>query len=187
MEQTHRIYRAGQAERDETLIVDGFHLKAPTVRIIANRSNRYEIERVAPQPAAYAFTFTGAVNESDAYGYVFQTQSRGSSSYAITEVEIDGRTFLPRTVHFHIAGGGVHGSGVLTYGQVDKYWLVLTADVSAHLSNGSIAHEIVRWSKYSFPRDLPPSTFDSPHVAPAPIPAATTPPPATPPDAPVVP
>ena len=186
MEQTHRIYRSGLDERDETLVVDGYHLKAPSVRIISNRTNRYEIDRVAPSINAYQFTFASAINESDAYGYFFTTQARGDTAYAITQIEVDGKTYLPRTVRFKIAGGGVHGSGILTYGPVGGYWVVLAAEVSAHLANGSIAHEALHWSNYSFPKSLPPSTFQVPGALAEPAPPVATPAPATP-DAPAVP
>ncbi len=172
MEQTHRVYRSGVAERDETLVVDGYHLRAPAVRIISGRSDRYEVDRLAPRTAEYEFTYTGAINESDAYGYVFSTQARGATAFAVTEVEIDGRTFLPRAIHFKIAGGGVHGSGMATYSAVDRYWVVQDAEVSAHLTNGTIAHEHLSWSNYRFPQSLPLSTFESPHAVSGPTPAA---------------
>jgi hypothetical protein len=183
MEQTHRIYRSGLKERDETLVVDGYHLKAPTVRIIESRTNRYEIGRVAPHVAAYVFAYTGPVNESDSYGYVFTTQAREETPFAITQVEIDGRTFLPRSLRFRIAGPGAHGSGELFYDQVEKYWVVVSADVSAHLEHGEIAHETLTWSEYHFPASLPDSTFDSPGEAsalPDASPLATAAPPLTP-------
>jgi len=183
MEQTHRVYRSGLKERDETLVVDGYHLKAPSVRIIASRTNRYEIGRVAPRPSDYDFSYTGAVNESDAYGYVFSTQARASTSYEITEIEIDGRSYLPRLLRFRIAGPDAHGSGELSYAQVEKYWLVVSAAVSAHVAHGEIAHETMEWSNYHFPESLPASTFDSPgepEALPEPAPLATAAPPVTP-------
>ncbi len=183
MEQTHRVYRSGLKERDETLVVDGYHLRAPSVRIIASRTNRYEIGRVAPRVADYEFSYVGPVNESDSYGYVFTTQARADTSYAITEIEIDGRSYLPRSLRFKIAGPDAHGSGELHYDQVEKYWLVVSAAVSAHLAHGEIAHETMEWSNYHFPDSLPPSTFESPG-APASLPdaapLATAAPPITP-------
>jgi hypothetical protein len=175
MEQTHRVYRRGLAERDETLVVDGYHLKAPSVRIIASRTNRYEIDRIAPKLSDYDFRFVGAVNENNAYGYVFQTQSRATTPYAITEVEVDGRSFLPRTIHFRIAGDGARGSGVLNYDLVDKYWVVQSAEVSAHLSSGAIAHESLRWDDYHFPKSLPDETFEAPLPDATATPAADAP------------
>jgi hypothetical protein len=173
MEQTHRIYRSGVSERDETLVVDGYHLRTPAVRIISGRTDRYAIDRVAPKTADYDFVYTGAVNESDAYGYRFTTQSRGAAGFAVTDVEIDGRTFLPREIHFKIAGGNAHGSGTMTFAQVDRYWVVQDADVSAHLTNGTIARERLEWSNYRFPASLPESTFESPHATDVPAAAPT--------------
>lgn len=168
MQQAHRVYRSAQAERDETLAIDGHPLKAPAVRIFSNRVNRYAIGRVAPAPAGYTFAFRGAVNEPQAYGYWFATQPRGAASYAVTDVEIDGRAFLPRRINFKIGGANARGSGALSYGRVDRYWVILEADVSAHLADGKLSREHIRWSNYQFPASLPDSTFSAPRPVPTP-------------------
>jgi hypothetical protein len=42
--------------------------------------------------------------------------------------------------------------------------VVRDAQVNAHLANGTTAHEHIAWSGYSFPTELPPSTFDTPNT-----------------------
>jgi hypothetical protein len=82
MEQTHHVYRSGLAERDETLVVDGFTLPRPSVRIIANRSYRYEITAVAPRQTTYAFVYTGSKFGANGLSYVFHTEPRSNSMRA---------------------------------------------------------------------------------------------------------
>jgi hypothetical protein len=162
IEQTHRVYRSGLNERDETLIVDGYTLKQPAVRILANRTNRYDIAAVAPKPADYTFTFDGTKRDAAGYTYVFRTAPRATPQFAVSEIEIDGRSFLPSLVRFKIGGGGARGSGELAYGLADAYWVVRAANVSVHLTNGATAHERIEWSAYRFPPSLPASTFEAP-------------------------
>jgi hypothetical protein len=176
MEQTHHVYRSGLHERDEMLVVDGYTLKRPSIRILANRTARYDISAVAPPPAAYRFTYGGKVLRDDGYAYVFKTEALSPRAFSVTAVELDGVRFLPSFVRFKIGGTGARGSGELTFAPSGRYWVVRDATVSAHLTNGTTAHEHIVWSDYSFPSELPPSTFEAPSVrAPdAPEPAATT-------------
>lgn len=163
MEQTHRVYRSGLDERDETRNVDGYELKRPSVRILANRTYRYDIAATAPKPASYRFAYAGAYPHGNAYTYVFRTASFATTPFDVTEVEIDGTHFLPSLVRFKIAGDAARGSGELAYAPNGRYWVVVNAQVSAHLANGTTAHEHIAWSDYSFPTSLPPSTFEAPH------------------------
>jgi hypothetical protein len=162
MEQTHHVYRSGLNERDETTIVDGYELRRPSVRIIANRTYRYDIAAVAPTPSAYRFVFNGAVARGSSFDYVFGTSSLAARPFAVTEVEIDGTRFLPSVLRFKIVGGDARGSGRLGYAAEGRYWIVRDAQVSAHLASGATAHERIAWSNYSFPSALPPSTFAAP-------------------------
>jgi len=167
IEQTHHVYRSGHAERDETLIVDGIVLPQPSVRIIANRSDRYDITQVAPTASAYTFAYTGTKLDGDEIIYVFTTQRRAPASFAVSEIELSARRFLPTAVHFKIGGNGARGSGTLLYGPADTYWVVRQAQVNAHLTSGAPAHERILWSNYQFPPSLPKSTFEAPRpVAP---------------------
>jgi hypothetical protein len=164
LEQTHRVYRSGLNERDETLVVDSYTLQQPAVRILANRTNRYDIAAVAPKPADYAFTFAGVEREASGYAYVFHTTPRATTSFAVSEVEIDGRSFLPSRLLFKIAGGGASGSGELVYARTDVYWVIRSAAVSVRLAGGAIARERIEWSSYRFPPSLPDSTFEAPRA-----------------------
>lgn len=172
LEQTHRVYRSGLRERDETVLVDGYTLTRPAIRIFTNRTYRYDIASVAPAPGAYAFAFAGVVRASGGYGYVYRTAPRAAGSFAVSEVEIDGRTFLPSVVRFRIAGGGARGSGSLRYGRSEGYWVIREAQVNAHVTSGTNAHERILWSNYQYPAALPPSTFQAPRPLATRAPAA---------------
>ncbi len=163
IEQTHHVYRAGQSERDEIRAVDGQTLTKPSVRIILNRTYRYDISQIAPRPDEYTFTYAGSTTLGpNHYAYEFKTEAHQATGFAVDAVTIDGLAFLPSTIHFRIAGDSAHGSGRLLYGKADRYWLVREASVSAHVPNGGIAHETIVWSRYQFPPELPPSTFNAP-------------------------
>jgi hypothetical protein len=164
MEQTHHVYLSGRRERDETTIVDGYTLTRPSVRIIADRNNRYDVAAIAPKPSAYTFLYRGAVVTGEHVLYVFKTVPLAPSGFTVSEVDIDGTHFLPSRIYFKLAGDVARGSGVLTYGPSDRYWVVRDAQVNAHLANGTSAHEHIAWSGYSFPSELPPSTFDTPNT-----------------------
>ena len=177
MEQMHHVYRSGLDERDETLsvVVSGTTLAAATVRIIRNRTYRYDIATIAPRADRYAFVASGARRIDGGYVYRFRTVPRGQRAFAVSEIDIDGGSLLPAVVHFHIAGGGARGEGVLIYGRSDSRWVVREARVNAHLSNGSTARERIVWSNYRFYEALPRSTFDAPKPA-----VTATPPPISP-------
>ncbi len=164
IEQTHRVYRSGLSERDETLVVDGYTLRQPAVRILTNRTNRYDIAAVSPKAADYVFTSAGVIRDASGYTYVFRTAPKGTPGFNVNEIEIDGRSFLPSLVRFTIAGDGARGSGQLAYGTSESYWVIRAAAVSVHLSNGSVAHERIEWSAYRFPPSLPASTFEAPRA-----------------------
>ena len=162
MEQTHHVYLSGRRERDETTIVDGHILTRPSVRIIADRNNHYDVAAIAPKPSAYSFLYRGAVVNGPHILYAFKTVPLASSGFAVSDVQIDGTHFLPSRIYFKLAGEMARGSGVLTYGRSDRYWVVRDAQINAHLANGTTAHEHITWGGYSFPSELPPSTFDTP-------------------------
>ncbi|MDQ2907786.1 MAG: hypothetical protein M3R44_00365 [Candidatus Eremiobacteraeota bacterium] len=163
-EQTHRVYRSGPRERDETLAADGTTLTVPSVRIIENRTNRYDVLAVAPRLDAYDFTF-----RSRSHGmYVFETAPHAARSFTVDEVGIDARTFLPAIVRFRAADGGARGKGELRYARTGPYWMVRQAQIVARLPTGERARERIAWSTYQFPASLPPSTFQLPHSTAAP-------------------
>ncbi len=164
MEQTHRVYRSGLDERDETLGVDGYTLPRPSVRIIANRTYRYDIKAVAPAPSSYRFVYTGKFVHGRSFTYVFRTAAYGTPAFRVTGIEIDGTHFLPSLVRFTMTSADVRGHGEIAYMSDGLYWVVRDAQVSAQLASGTLAHEHIAWGDYSFPVALPPSTFDAPNV-----------------------
>ncbi|GAC1546847.1 MAG: hypothetical protein NVS3B16_18120 [Vulcanimicrobiaceae bacterium] len=170
MEQTHHVYRSGLNERDETLVVDGYTLKAPAVRILRNRTYRYDVTSVAPRPAQYAFAYGGATLANGAPTYRFHTIPRASRAFQVLDIELDGGTLLPALVRFRTAGGGARGEGTLRYARVDAHWVVREARVTAKLANRKVARERIVWSNYRFYEALPKATFDVPK------PKATPPP-----------
>ena len=175
LEQRHRVYRSGLRERDETLVVDGYKLTRPTIRILANRTDRYDVAAIAPKPAGYRFAFVGAQTNAGRTLYTFATHRREPGAFAVSEVTVDGRTFLPATIRFKIEGANAKGTGELQYGRSEAYWLVHQAQVNVKLPHGATAHERIRWTNYQFPLSLPPATFEAPRVTQSPLPALATP------------
>lgn len=188
MEQSHRVYRRGLDERDETLVVDGYALKAPSVRILRNRSYRYDVTATAPRPAQYAFAFAGTTAQGGELAYRFRTRPTTPRAFEVLAVDIDGRTSLPSVISFRIAGGGARGRGVLRYALSDGRWVIREANVTVRLARGTTARERISWSSYRFFDSLPASTFEAPRPNPSASPnllapaAAATPPPALPPN-----
>ena len=176
LEQAHRVYRSGGSERDETLVVDGYTLLYPSIRIFHNRSDRYDIGNVAPRPKQYSFVYSGLRAKPGGDAYVFKTSRTAAGAFAVSEIEIDGRTFLPSLVRFKIAGNGARGSGELRFAPSQAFWLVREAKISARLTKGTKgrnAHERIAWSNYQFPSSLPASTFSAPRAVPTPLLAPT--------------
>jgi hypothetical protein len=171
IEELHRIYRAGTAVRDETLAVDGMTLRRKIVRV-SHREDRYAVERIAPRSDAYELLFLGTTRDGRHFDYVYETSPLGRPTGAwIDRLTIDGVRYLPRVVHFRTAGPDARGSGDVEFGSFGKYWLPVTATAAARV-NGKPARERITWTDYSFPQNLPSSTF----AAPAPLPRTTTPP-----------
>ena len=175
LEQRHRVYRSGRSERDETLVVNGQKLPRPAIRILNNRTNRYDIAAIAPKPNGYAFAYLGARSGGSGTLYTFRTRPHVPGAFAVSEISVDGRSFLPAIVRFRIAGGHARGSGELRYGRAEAYWVVRQAQVSVRMTSGATAYERITWSQYQFPASLPRSTFEAPRATPAPLPAIATP------------
>ncbi len=175
MEQTHRVYRSGSSERDETLIIDGVKLKAPAVRIITGRNPHYDIAVVTPRLETYRFVPIAATKTPNGgYTYVFHLVPHAPRAFTITAIELDGRTFLPSLVKFTTSANGAHGTGMLRYSGVDGYWVIREATISAMLPNGKPARERITWSRYRFPSTLPRDTFrvPRPQASPTLVPGA---------------
>lgn len=156
LEQTHRIFRHGDNERDEILAVNGTRTTTPTVRIFRAHAYRYTVARLAPKPADYTFVFLGPRQAGHHTDYVFRLQAKGSADFALTQVTIDGITFLPSALLFRSFAG--NGRGSITFGKNGPWWVVTGATASAHV-NGGIANERLTFANWRFPASLPSSTF----------------------------
>jgi hypothetical protein len=164
LEQSHRVFRSGKDERDETTAVNGTRSTAPVVRIFRNRPYRYSVAALAPQPAAYDFTFAGLHRDGKHVDYVFAlTPKKPKPGITFTQVAIDGVTFLPQSVSF--AGDQHAARGSVTFGKAERYWVARGASAQANVPGG-IARERLAFAAWRFPKGLPRSTFAMPRPLP---------------------
>jgi hypothetical protein len=161
LEETHRIYRSGLRERDETLVADGVPLKVPSVRIVRNSAYKYDLLALAPKPADYTFAYAGKRTVLGHKVYAFRTNPVSVSQYAVGDVLIDAQRSLPVVITFTSAAGGIKGKGRLEFMPSGLYWVVREASVSARAGTKDV-RERIRWTKYRFPDSLPESTFAPP-------------------------
>ncbi|MBV8152373.1 MAG: hypothetical protein JO101_01550 [Candidatus Eremiobacteraeota bacterium] len=167
-----RIYRQGASERVEIISVNGEKLTRPQVQIYRDRPDRYAIARLAPAPAAYAFTYVGPLRAGRKFDYVFDTTPSAPGPFAITQVTIDGASFLPKSVKFATTATAVavvEGKGEVVYAKVNRFWVPVSASARAKVGT-AVESERISWSAYRFFSSLPSSTFAQPK------PAATLPP-----------
>ena len=168
LDQRHRIFRSGGNERDETLAVNGKGSLTPVVRIFRGRPYRYAVSRLAPKPAAYDFAYVGPHKAGKHVDYVFRLVPRAPSrAFALTDVTIDGVTFLPSSIAF--ATGKNAGTGTVAFTKSGRWWVASGAAASARVPGG-VEHERLTFSRWRFPPTLPASTFALPR------PLATPPP-----------
>ena len=159
LEQTHRIFRSLGRQRDETLSVDGDPVKM--IRIVS-RSDRYAVEKLAPRAGAYAFLFLGTHRNGKHLDYVYSAAPLGATqAFNVTEITVDGLTYLPSVIRFTSTVGTVKATGAVSYAKFSKYWMPVLATVSATVRKLPTRERIV-WSTYAFPAALPPSTFYQP-------------------------
>lgn len=171
IEQSHRVYRSGNAVRDETLAVDGVLLHGKVVSF-SRHEDRYTVARFAPRSDAYELLFLGTTNDGRHLDYVYEaTPVAHAAGSFVDRLTVDGITFLPRAVRFRTSGLGVDGTGEVRFAPFGKYWMPVSATAQARVKDKP-AHERIVWSDYRFPESLPPSTFQSPK----PLPVATLPP-----------
>jgi hypothetical protein len=164
IQQTHRVFRSGSSQRDETLSADGKFLDPPAIHIYFGRRNRYAVEALAPRASRYTFRYIGPVHDGHHTDAVFATKPLEPADYAVKQVTIDGVTFLPVSIRF--ATSSHAGSGVITFARIGKYWLPVTALASATYAKLA-AVEHITFSHYRFPDALPESTFEKPHPLPS--------------------
>ena len=165
LDQTHRVFRSGRNERDETLAVNGVRSTAPVVRVFRGRPYRYTVRALAPKTSAYEFAYTGPHRDGKHVDYVFAlTPLRATGAIAFTSVTIDGIAFLPRSVSFRAPGHAA--GGTVTFVKSERYWVASTAFAQAK-GAGGVAHERFHFSSWRFPTALPSSTFAVPRPLPA--------------------
>lgn len=161
LEETHRVYRQGQRERDETIRVDGFALKPPRVRVV-QKPDRYAVERLAPKPGDYTFAFSSRSVQAGRAVYTFKTELQRVAPFSITSIDVDAEHFLPLTLRFRTVNGDTKADGHVSYAPQATFWLPREASVEARTGTGKVARERITWSQYVFPDALPPSTFAPP-------------------------
>jgi hypothetical protein len=164
LQQTHRIFRSGSSERDELLSEDGKRLEPPTIRIFLGHRNRYAIEALAPRPEAYSFRYLASVRDGHHIDEVFATTPRAATNATIVQVTIDGLTALPVTIHFVTRAHA--GTGSVTFGRVQKYWMAIAATATATVGK-TVAIEHLAFYRYRFPGTLAASTFSTPRPLPS--------------------
>jgi hypothetical protein len=169
--QTHRVFRSGNDERDETLTVDGKRLSPPKVRIFRGRRNRYKVATLAPRAAEYKFTYLGSRKDGHHVDYLFRLTPIAIRPFAVTEVAIDGVRFLPLSIGF--ATGLNEGAGTITFGLNARWWVPYVATARATIVDAT-ATERLTFYTYRFPLTLPSSTFTqnrraAPHVRSVPL------------------
>jgi hypothetical protein len=164
IQETHRVFRSGNSERDELLTANGKTLSPPTIHIFLGHRNRYALEALAPRPEAYTFRYLTSLRDGHHLDQVFATTARSASDVSVKRVVIDGVTALPVTITFATRRYG--GSVIVTFGRVQKYWMVISATATA-TTGKSLAIEHLAFSRYRFPTSLAASTFSTPRPLPS--------------------
>jgi hypothetical protein len=158
--QTHRVFRSGNDERDETLTVDGKRVTPPKVRIFRGRRNRYTIGLLAPRAAEYTFAYIGPRKDGHHVDYLFRVTPTVIRPFIATDVAIDGVRFLPLSIGFSTVSN--EGSGTITFGLNTRWWVPYVAQAHATVANAT-ATERLSFYTYRFPLTLPDSTFSQAH------------------------
>jgi hypothetical protein len=171
LEETHRIYRSGLRERDETLIADGISLKVPAVRVVSHRAYKYDVLALAPKPADYVFVYTGKRIALGRTVFAFRTTAVAAAAFATSDVLIDAERYLPLVITFSSASATLKGKGRITFGPSRRYWVAREVSVSARAGKTD-ARERIRWSRYRFPDALPEATFAQPRSLATEVPLA---------------
>jgi hypothetical protein len=142
--------------------VDGQSLMTPSIRIMRNRVNPYNVSLLAPREREYLFSYVGTHHEGTRLDYVFDTAQRTANpAYRVITVAIDGVHLLPRTITYATGNGEVTGHGTLLFWPQDRYWVIEQAIASAKI-DGKVARERLVFHNYDFPPMLPDSTFIAP-------------------------
>ena len=167
LSETHRIYRSGLTERDEILSVAGTSLPKPSIRIIRNRVNHYNVGVLAPLVREYVFSYIGQHRDGARVDYVFATVPRleTTTGYRVTGITIDGIHYLPRAIGYTTGTEEVRGKGTFNFWPQSLYWVIQQATAQATIG-GKLARERLSFHNYDFPDSLPASTFVDPRAGP---------------------
>jgi len=159
IEQRHRIYRAGLDVRDETISIDGSRPKSAAIAI-GKRGDRYAVGLLAPRPGAYELLFVRAVATGGRTDYLFDATpfAKTATGFVVSQVTIDGTTFLPRSIVFSTSSLAARGDGEVRYAPFGAYWMPVLATISGAVGDRP-ARERIAFGEYRFPTSLPPSTF----------------------------
>ena len=163
LDQTHRIYRSGNDERDETIAVEGRSLPRPTIRIFHGRRDRYALARLAPLRDRYVFTYAGTVPIGRHLGYRFTTRAKRPAPFTVEAVVIDGVRFLPVSLDFTSRSNRMKGRGSIQFTAIDRYCVPLFATALMRDARRP-TRERIAWFSYRFPTSLPRSTFSTPRT-----------------------
>jgi hypothetical protein len=166
LSETHRVYRSGLTERDEILSVGGQSLPKPSIRIIRDRVNHYNVGRLAPRVREYVFSYIGEHHDGARVDYVFSTVPRGeatTSAFRVTGITIDGIHYLPRAISYATGTEEIRGKGTFTFWPQEEYWVIQQATAQATIG-GKLARERLSFHNYDFPNSLPASTFVEPRT-----------------------
>ena len=87
-----------------------------------------------------------------------RSRSRGATGFVVSQVTIDGATFLPRSIVFRSVSLAARGDGEVRYAPFDAYWMPVLATISGTVGDRP-ARERIAFGEYRFPTSLPPSTF----------------------------
>jgi hypothetical protein len=164
IQQTHRVFRSRNQQRDELLSADGKFLEPPVTHIFFGRRNRYAVEALAPRTSKYSFRYIGPLHDGHHTDAVFATTPLAPADSVVKQVTIDGVTFLPVSIRF--ATSSHKGSGTITFARVGTEWLVVSASAAATYAKLA-AVEHISFTHYRFPTVLPKSTFEKPHPLPS--------------------
>jgi hypothetical protein len=164
IQETHRVFRSGNSERDELLSANGKTLVPPAIHIFLGHRNRYSLEALAPRPEAYTFRYLVSARDGHHLDQVFATTPRSAGDVSVSRVVLDGVTALP--VMITLATHKYNGTVIVTFGKVQKYWVAISATATATAAK-SLAIEHLAFSRYRFPTSLAASTFSTPRPLPS--------------------
>ena len=113
--------------------------------------DRYDVNRLAPKPGDYTFTFASRGIVEGRAVYTFRSDIQKLAAFAVTRIDVDAEHYLPRTLYFHSVNGATKGTGRVSYAPQSRYWLPREASVEARTASGKNARERITWSKFGFP------------------------------------